>query len=67
MALLCGVLLSFQMDMIYDLSPKAKNSKFMMYFYVIWLFTCQSIGVQTFSEENFCGNGHSLLVPYKMA
>lgn len=66
---LCTVLLSFQMDVVYDLSPTCKNSIFMMEFYIIWLFTCQGVGVQTFplSEELLRGKGLYPSVPYRMA
>lgn len=66
---LCTVLLSFQMDVVYDLSPTCKNSIFMMEFYIIWLFTCQGVGVQTFplSEELLRGKGLYPSVPYRVA
>ena len=66
---LCTVPLSFQMDAVYDLSPTYKNSTFMMEFYIIWLFTCQGVGVQTFplSEELLHGNGPCPLLPCRVA
>ena len=66
---LCTVLLSFQMDAVYDLSPTYKNSTFVMEFYIIWLFTCQGVGVQTFplSEELLHGNGLYPLLPCRVA